>query len=421
MARNRTRRLPPEWWERLNDWHENRTVVEIYISGHPDDLRSPTVDYGDFQIPVHVAWDAPIGATRQARLFQTAGKQFYWVPAGERQPDGSIKFLDADKMRSNEFDPARQRVFRARLQRNKDGRLSFVLPSGLRLVLMALDQWIEAGVEKLVGQVLEVVGWPRATSWVVIPHFGFENLVMTSQLSTETEDKTKMGLLRARQRAMGFVFVHIEGVGDLPAAATSLLGLSADATLSLDVVKRAAKLSKARVQAGTAYQESLVGIAAKGELMRACDDAREVLTAMVRRGVTSFVGKAEEENGAGQDSESESARTAEVVCPACGRKNRVDLSRKDRGENVVCGTCGADLFPGEPKPQTAALPVEAESPAPSPEPAVAAEPIKRGVPVKGTSKRRRKGEGDEEEQSRAGKGHKSKPKKPRRGGAKDKF
>ena len=346
-AERRTQRYSQEWYRRLCQWNENGTVLHLMISPNSRDLVSPCINLGDIQIPLHAAWGkAPVGAMRHVKLFQTSSGQFYFVPAGERQKDGSIKFQD--DLLPDEFDPARQENFRARLSRGNNGRFSFKLESGLRLIPLGIAQWIEAGIEGFVGKVIDLTGWPRATSFVVIPKFGFDNIGMTDAVGRKPDENVRVKKAQERaiahEKTIGIIRI---AAGDdfLPIAATVVLGIASDAKLTREIIKFASKRRMKELQSGDEFVATPIGLVEKERMVTACQDARELLYHLVDQGVGSFAAQADEDDTNGDRHDQEAPPGPEIIsCQVCGEKNRVDSNKGPR-ELAVCGKCRLSLFP----------------------------------------------------------------------------
>lgn len=349
--KRRTRRYAPALYAKLKDWHESGRVTIWTIGPHRRDRSSPCIDMGEALIPLHAAWLPPIGARRQVKIFATKRGTYYAVPAGERQEDGTLKFHD--NLLDGEFDKSRQGDFRVVLQANRDGRLAMSLPSGQKLIPLDQDQWYASGAKDLVGRTIEVTGLTATTCWLVLPKHGYENLGMTEELSDKTRDKVAIASMRARERAMGFVRIDLEGGEDLPISAFSLLRLSPEDKLSIDLLKQAARKRHAEIQNGPEFREEpAVGLVSKGALMAAVTEARKCLAALIKTGATSFLNHI---GGEGEVAEEESDKDTEpaptvaevssdiVICPGCGQKNR--LPAGTTADQLRCGRCKTDLVP----------------------------------------------------------------------------
>lgn len=356
-------RYSPDLLKRLRSWNESNEVVQIAISSRSD-LSSPCVNYGNGQIlPIHAAWDAPVeqGILRLAKLHRTKRGTYYFVPAAVRKTDDAPQgactesflrryeeapkgaWVHLDDLRPNEFDPARQRNFRARLWKN-GGRYSFKLESGLRLLPKDIEQWVEAGIDEYEGRELDVTGWPGATCWMVIPKFGFGAVGMTDSMGTRPSatDRESQEYKRAveRERQGGIIRIPA-GEQTHPVGATVILGIPSDTKLSREIVKFAARTRMKEIQNGDDTVIIADTVFAKDRLIAACTEARNLLYQLVDEGFTCFV--KDESSGV----EEEQTLEPEIIpCQVCGEKNRVDPSKGPR-ELAVCRNekCKHSLFP----------------------------------------------------------------------------
>jgi len=334
MQQGRRRGLYPlEWGERLQGWFENQTILELAIGVSPRDGRTPVIDLGEIHIPLHAAWQPPLGALRKVLLKKTARGRYFFVPA------------EPEKLPQGEFDLYRQMFFRERLRQNRSGRYFFRLASGLILVPLQQEEWKKYGADNLLGQVVELTGWPRCTSVIVVPRFGFENITMTDQISDRTRFKEAEEKAVEVERAVGLIRLEIDEIPTVVSAG-ALLGITPEEKLSKKLIATKARRAKAATSPdrGVTEVEILGSKIPQPKYYAAIDDARKVLEAMVDRGVTLLAAIEKEVEEIAETPPVEPEKII-VECSSCGARNQIPIDADRR--RAICGRCKADLFPEE--------------------------------------------------------------------------
>jgi len=346
--------IPPDWQERFDRWVKERTVLELPISTSPRDARTPAVSFGQVHAILHAAWEPPIGEKRRMFLVRTHHGRVLFIPEDEKSlPQG-------------EFDLSRSRFFSARLQRNQDGTFLFRQLSGQILLPLSQDMWKKAGADKLVGRIIELVGWPRLTCFIVMPRHGWEQVAMLSTLGTETQQKAAREKAIREEKQFGLIRVTLTSGVEIPVFANTILGIPVDEKFdkkSLGSHRRAAQKAIPATEDGTVR---VAGVEiSKKSFIQAIHDADELLKNLLARGITStnqLIGE-EFEPAVVEEHEAPAPEPApaepEIVeCWHCASKVRFDPSKGTKRE-ARCPKCEAPLFPGEADPNDmAAFPPE---------------------------------------------------------------
>jgi len=326
--------LPQDQKERIDRWVKRSETLIFSVSSNPNDPKSPLLIIGDARIPYHAGWNPPIGAQRAVKIRQTSKGRYYAEPT------------NAKDLPKGEFDPYGVRYFRETLQyNNKTGRYFFRLHNGMFLVLMNFNLLEKSGIGRYVGRTIELMGWPRATSFCVWPKYGPEGLDKSEQVSeTENPEKQAIGI----EHDLGLI--RISGM-TIPAI--YVLGISNDEILNGSTVNKAARamfkqyhpdinkgIKKLTFEGGNLHFDV-------DELYNKIGEAKEILL----KGMGLWFGKtwsefvrAEEyiENNKEASSANESIRM--VTC-TCGRMNNLTNASEDKIAFAICGKCKTYLFP----------------------------------------------------------------------------
>lgn len=323
-----------EFQKKLEGYAEKGQFLYFPISTSLKDGRTPIFDNGVVQVPLDAAWNPPIGESREVVVIRTRRGRFYLKPANlEKLPKGEY---DPDSPRDN---------LSAVLREGRNRSLYFRMPSGQILIPLNERAWRAHGAGKLIGREIELIGWPRGTCFVVMPRHGLDAIGATTKISVSRAKQ-----LEAQFEAeMGIVRVEVKSGEKIPVFANQILAISADATLTLPLLKSARATTLRSVNAATADMSIAGNVLTAESYKIAAIAAYKALEGLIKKGVTSMVSLEEaapeiEEHLNGKAEEQIPADDGIVSCPTCGRKN---CYRSESGshEKARCGVCKKPLFP----------------------------------------------------------------------------
>lgn len=338
-----------EWYNKLEKWEAKGTVLTLPISPSSKDGKTPLVNFGPLQIYLDVAWDAPIGSSREMAVRRTKSGRFYFVPTNPLN------------LPSIEYDTESPRLFSEMLKEDEKGQLFFRLPSGRILVPLNRRAWEDAGVRSFIGKEIELVGWPRKTCFVVMPRHGWAGLGQSTRLEPIEDSPTNRHQIEIEQ-SLGLVRVKTIDGQSILVFANTLLGIPADEELNENLIR---KQKKTTLTANNPDQLKVIKIAGveldAAGFVDAVGAATKVLKKLVKDGVETISSL---ENKTVEDSCHEDNHHEETVaveqeicaCPNCGVKNRYRPGHGPKSE-ARCGNCGTMLFPAaEPPPVDKEIP-----------------------------------------------------------------
>jgi len=353
MAQATKRRgISHEMKQRVETWIRTEEEIEVSIGVNPADTKSPMITLGEVRLFLQAGWNPPIGARRKIIIKANRNGMWYAAPA------------PGQELLTNELNLYSQRFFRAELQYDYGKkRFFFRLPNGMFLIPMNFRLWAESGIENYVGRTIELVGYPKTTSFAVWPKYGLDKdehgrsgLDLCEQIGESTNAKTEKEAIKL-EKDLGLIRIAATTI-----PAIYILGISNDEVLTHDMIEKAARKAMISYHPDVNQTKGLISIKAgsdnilgfsSAELYQKIHEAKDILLG----GMDRWYGKTWEEVYAndepivnGNDKSPDIDQPVEidtrlVKCKHCRRLNNLGNLPPSKADLAVCGQCGEYLFP----------------------------------------------------------------------------